>query len=271
MKIKTNNTGLLFATSAMTAWFFVCPPAALATSLPTECAPDARAALAALDSDVDGLDDATETCVQFTDPHNPDTDGDGYPDGSEVAAGFSPRFGDGKTLMEADSDGDYLIDAWELKLGTGLMDADSDGDLYLDGTEVAASFDPLDAAPTAQREKRIDVDDDGLKLTYSFGDVVLGVLPVSTGKPKTPTPHGDFTVLDKVPVKHYGGPTWDYPNTKYNLQFTARNGWRYYIHSAYWHNKFGISKVSGGCVNVRLSDMGPLYWFAEYGTKVHIE
>jgi hypothetical protein len=272
MQTKTNNNRLLFATSAVTAWFFVCAAApAHAVRLPAECHGETMAALSALDTDGDGLTDADETCVQFTDPAKADTDGDGHPDGEEVAGGFSPRYGDGKTLMQADSDEDYLIDAWELKLGTGLMDPDSDGDLYLDGTEVAASFDPLDPSPTARKEKLIHVEDKALRLTYSFGGVTLGVLPVSTGKTSTPTPHGDFEILAKVPVKHYGGPGYDYPNTKYNLQFTSKNGWRYYIHSAYWHNKFGKSPVSGGCVNVRLEDMEPLYWWAEYGTKVRVE
>jgi hypothetical protein len=271
MQTKTNTKGIFALTGALSVWFFVCAvPMAQAVRLPAECAEETLAALSALDTDGDGLSDADELCVHFTDPLNPDTDGDGYADGTEVAAGYSPRYGDGKTLMEVDSDGDYLVDAWELKLGTGLMDPDSDGDLYLDGTEVAAGFDPLDPAPV-QKEKLILVEDAALRLTYSFGGVTLGVLPVSTGKPTTPTPHGDFEILAKVPVKHYGGPGYDYPDTKYNLQFTTWRGWRYYIHSAYWHDKFGTSPVSGGCVNVRLADMEPLYWFAQHGTKVRVQ
>ncbi len=262
---------LLAATSAVTAWFFVCSVGVvLAYTMPVECVADTWAARAALDSDGDGLDDATEACVHFTDPYNADTDGDGFSDGDEVARGFSPRFGDNKTLMDVDSDKDYLVDAWELKIGTNLMNPDTDNDLYLDGTEVAASYDPLSDGLSI-REKLIVIDDKGLTLTYSFGDVVLGVLPVSTGKRSTPTPHGEFEVMAKVPVKRYVGPGYDYPNTKYNLQFTTWRGWRYYIHSAYWHDKFGTSPVSGGCVNVRLADMEHLYWFAQYGTKVLIK
>jgi hypothetical protein len=42
-----------------------------------------------LDSDQDGLTDQEEK-LYGTDPHNPDTDGDGYMDGAEVKAGYNP-------------------------------------------------------------------------------------------------------------------------------------------------------------------------------------
>ncbi|MBU0624735.1 L,D-transpeptidase [Patescibacteria group bacterium] len=223
-----------------------------------------------IDSDNDGLSDAQETEIYFTDPVVADTDGDGYSDGVEIAAGYSPRHTGGLSLMQVDSDNDYLLDAWELILGTGLMNPDSDGDLYLDGTEVAASYDPLNPSPH-QLEKLIRVNRYELKLTYSFDGKVFGSFPISTGKVSTPTPKGDFTVLAKIPVKHYAGVGWDYPNTKWNLQFARRNGLGYYIHGAYWHNKFGVKAVSSGCVNVRYEDMEPLYWWAQEGTKIIIE
>ena len=207
--------------------------------------------------------------MYYTDPTVADTDGDGFNDGEEIANGFSPRHA-GKALMDVDSDEDHLIDAWELILGTDLMNPDSDGDLYLDGTEVAASFDPLNPEPV-QLEKLITVSTEDLRLRYTFGGVLMGEIPVSTGKTWTPTPTGDFEVQSKIPVKAYIGPTWNYPNTKWNLLFTTWNGWRYYIHGAYWHDKFGTSPVSGGCVNVRYEDMEHLFWWAEHGTQIRID
>ncbi len=42
-----------------------------------------------VDSDQDGLSDQEEA-IYKTDPHNPDTDGDGYSDGTEVKSGYDP-------------------------------------------------------------------------------------------------------------------------------------------------------------------------------------
>lgn len=229
----------------------------------------AKAVGPSTDSDSDGLSDSDELQIYFTDPTTPDTDGDAFYDGYEVENGFSPRHAF-KTLMEVDSDGDYLIDAWELALGTGLMNPDSDGDMFLDGTEVAAGFDPLDLRPV-KRDKLISISTENLRLTYSFDGTVLGEIPVSTGKSWTPTPKGEFEIMQKLPVARYLGPTWDYPNTRWNMLFTRQNGWGYYIHGAYWHDKFGREPVSGGCVNVRYEDMEHLYWWSQLGTRVHIE
>ena len=43
------------------------------------------------DSDYDLLSDYEEVNVYGTDPHNPDTDGDGMPDGVEVKLGRNPN------------------------------------------------------------------------------------------------------------------------------------------------------------------------------------
>ena len=221
-----------------------------------------------IDSDGDGLSDYHELNVYFTDHNNEDTDGDGYNDGLEIERGYSPRHGDAKKLIQVDSDKDYLNDKWELVLGTGLMNPDSDGDLYLDGTEVAASYNPLDSG-LEQIEKLIRVDIATQTLAYYFGDKLFDKFLVSTGKDGMNTPEGEFKILDKVPVKHYGGGDFDYPNTKWNLHFTS-NKYRYYIHGAYWHDNFG-QQMSHGCVNVDYEHMEPLYWWTQYDTKVIID
>lgn len=221
-----------------------------------------------LDTDADGLTDEEEKRQYHTDPNTADTDSDGFNDGEEIAGGYSPRHGGKALLLTVDSDQDFLNDAWELRLGTDLQNPDSDGDRFLDGTEVAAGYDPT-VAGKVKRDKRIDVSLDRQELTYAFGNTVLETFPISGGLPGTPTPVGEFTVLAKVPVKHYGGAGFDYPNTKWNLQFTAVRGLRYYIHGAYWHNDFGQPK-SHGCVNVSYDRMERLYWFSQIGSRVTI-
>lgn len=221
-----------------------------------------------VDTDGDGLSDHDELNIYFTDYENPDTDGDGYLDGAEIDTGYSPRHGDGQKLIQVDSDKDYLNDKWELVLGTGLMNPDSDGDLYLDGTEVAASYNPLSKEPE-QLEKLIKVDIASQTLSYYFDGLLFDEFLISSGVNGMNTPEGEFEILDKVPVKHYGGGDYDYPNTKWNLHFTSTQ-YRYYIHGAYWHDNFG-HPMSHGCVNVAYENMEPLYWWAQYGTKVEID
>jgi hypothetical protein len=55
-----------------------------------------------LDTDQDGLTDAYENLVSKTDPNKPDTDGDGVLDGWEVVFHTDPK--------NQDSDGDGVID-----------------------------------------------------------------------------------------------------------------------------------------------------------------
>ncbi|MCR4280133.1 MAG: L,D-transpeptidase [Candidatus Komeilibacteria bacterium] len=221
---------------------------------------------AATDADGDGLTDDDEINIFFTDPTVADTDGDGFSDGQEIAQEYSPRQA-GKRLIEVDSDDDYLNDAWELIMETGLMDPDSDGDLYLDGTEVAAGFDPRNPKPV-QLEKRIEVNLKEQRLTYFFDDKKLDSFLISGGIASLPTPKGEFKVMKKFPLKHYRGPGYDYPNTKWNLLFTIKQ-YGYYIHGAYWHNNFG-RPMSHGCVNVAYKDMEHLYWWAQTNTEVLI-
>ncbi len=220
------------------------------------------------DSDGDGLSDLKEKNLYYTDPYNADTDGDGYNDKSEIDNNYSPRHGNGQRLIEVDSDQDYLNDYWELILDTGLMNPDSDGDLYLDGTEVAASYNPL-SKDTEKLEKLIKINIAEQRLEYFFADKKLDSFLISSGLNGMNTPLGEFSVLNKVPVKHYGGWNFDYPNTKWNLHFTTKT-LGYYIHGAYWHNNFG-QPMSHGCVNVSYQDMELLYWFSQLNTKIIIE
>ena len=50
------------------------------------------------DMDDDGLSDADELNVYHTDPTNPDTDGDGTPDGEEVVSGTSPTYNESEVI-----------------------------------------------------------------------------------------------------------------------------------------------------------------------------
>jgi hypothetical protein len=134
------------------------------------------------DADGDGLSLANET-LHSTDPGNPDTDGDGMPDGWEVQYGLNPLAddanddadGDGVANLQEylhhtnpqnqDTDGDGLDDGAEVSGGTNPLRQDTDGDGMQDGWEVAHGLNPL------LNDAHADADADGLSngLEFSLG------------------------------------------------------------------------------------------------------
>lgn len=223
-----------------------------------------------VDTDGDGLSDVEEVTIYHSDPYNPNTDGDRFPDGEEVKNGYSP-INPAKIKMRAlDTDKDGLWDDWEIILGTNLMNPDTDGDGYTDGQEVMAGHDPLSFSDQPIT-KRIEVSLKDQTLAYFFGDKKLDEFLISSGLRGTPTPTGEFTVLKKRPVVLYRGADYNYPNTKWNLMFKPGRTGNYYIHGAYWHNQFGKPR-SHGCVNVpyKTEYMGRLYDWADEGTPINI-
>ncbi|MDF4222609.1 gliding motility-associated C-terminal domain-containing protein, partial [Maribacter sp. M208] len=101
------------------------------------------------DCDGDGLTNDEETAAG-TDPENPDSDGDGILDGTEVKIDFTDPLNDcssngGSPLGTSDCDNDGLTTNEEITAGTDPTNADSDGDGVLDGTEINSNgTDPLD-------------------------------------------------------------------------------------------------------------------------------
>lgn len=103
-----------------------------------------------------------------TDPMNPDTDGDGLLDGWELAHGMDPAVdnsGDSRLAPDADPDHDGLTNRRECELGTDPFQPDSDGDGLDDGWEVAHGFDPRThngQTPRTDDDPGVDPDGDGL-------------------------------------------------------------------------------------------------------------
>ncbi len=110
------------------------------------------AVLIGRDGDEDGMPDWWETAHGLDpglDDWGSDPDADGLVSGEEYLQGLDPASGD--------TDGDGLMDAWELSPGGTLAtDADSDGDGMDDGWETTWGLDPTD--PTDA-----DLDPDGDK------------------------------------------------------------------------------------------------------------
>ncbi|MFR0577801.1 starch-binding protein [Bifidobacterium thermophilum] len=116
------------------------------------------------DSDGDGISDWYEEHLTLfnglrlrLDPDDPDTDGDGIPDGKEIDrldyeynADHSKVKVTGRLVSDptsADSDGDGLEDAEERLYLSSPLKADSDHDGLQDGAEVISGSDPANANP----------------------------------------------------------------------------------------------------------------------------
>ncbi|MFA7256194.1 MAG: S8 family serine peptidase, partial [Kiritimatiellales bacterium] len=131
------------------------------------------------DADSDGLTNLEES-INNTDPNNPDTDGDGMPDGWEVDNSFDPLVND--SALDADSDG--LTNLQEYTLGTDPHNADTDGDTMPDGWEYSY-MPPLN--PTNSLDGLIDSDGDGLTNRYEYSN---GCNPTNTDTDADGMPDG---------------------------------------------------------------------------------
>ncbi|MDR2785868.1 MAG: hypothetical protein LBB83_08145 [Treponema sp.] len=100
------------------------------------------------DSDSDSLNNLKEY-EKGTDPKNPDTDGDGFPDGWEVNTSYDP-LNPNDPARKGDKDGDGFPNGWEADNGHDPLNpndparnGDEDGDGFPNGWEADNGHDPL--------------------------------------------------------------------------------------------------------------------------------
>lgn len=165
-----------------------------------------------------------------------------------------------------DTDGDGLNDNVEIALGTDINNPDTDSDEFSDAVEVANGYNPLKGGGDRSLARRAEVDISQQRLYYFLNNVKVGEMSISSGVRSWPTPTGDYKILRKLLTHRYTGVNYNYPNTKWNLEF--KQG--YFLHGAYWHNQFGIRPMSHGCVNIAYQDVEKLYKFMRVGDKVKI-
>lgn len=106
-----------------------------------------------------------ETEVWVTDPLNPDTDGDGIPDGTEILLGANPHRNDSDWFIDTDQDG--LSDALERQIGSDPYRPDTDNDGLPDWLEYLIGSDPT----------LMDTDGDGINDYDEFDLSTFHTLP----------------------------------------------------------------------------------------------
>jgi hypothetical protein len=223
------------------------------------------------DADKDGVPDADEIGLYFTNPNNPDTDGDGYSDWQELNNGYSPWEATDKKMEETDFDQDGLSDRQEISWRTDPTKKDSDGDGHSDKEEMDSAYDPNNPE-RFKLEKRIEVSLSSQTLSYYQGDYKIGSFLISSGVRNT-TPRGIFKVYNKIPKAWSSYGLW----MPYWMSFTASG--KMGLHELpYWPNghREGESSLgrpaSHGCVRMgRNGEAETLYNWAEVGTPVIIK
>ncbi|MBN1325939.1 L,D-transpeptidase family protein [Candidatus Falkowbacteria bacterium] len=123
-----------------------------------------------------------------------------------------------------------------------------------------------------QAYKTIKIDLSKQKLYAYFRGLLENEFIISTGRWKYPTPEGSFKILSKFlktdMARDYGPDNpdnYNLPNVPHVMYFYRD----YAIHGAYWHWRFG-TRVSHGCVNLKLKDAKWLYEWSDMGIPVII-
>ncbi len=243
--------------------------------------------LVKIDSDGDGLDDRLERAIG-TDPDNPDSDGDGYPDGLEILNHFNP-LGPGRLpidldfsaslagqiLLQVEDNGEawyinpednlryYIYNAQELFKLASYIGQGINNDNLAKIVEVSLIPD------NAQKNLKLDVGPQQ-KLYYYLDDFLIGSFSISAGKASTPTPKGNFQIINKHPQAWSPLGLW----MPYWLGLGTGN---FGIHELpFWpsgyregQNHLGIP-VSNGCVRLGIGPAEFIYNWVEIATPVNI-
>lgn len=242
--------------------------------------------LVKIDSDGDGLDDRLEGAIG-TDPYNPDTDGDGYPDGLEIKHHFDP-LGPGRLPIDLDFSASLA--------GKILLQVENNGEAWYVNPKdnlryyiaeplellkiikyigLGISNDNLEKIVDEKRiiyyNKSISLDvGPNQRLNYFLDDIKIGSFPISAGKASTPTPKGNYHIINKHPQ------AWS-PLGLWMPYWLGLGTGRFGIHELpFWpsgyregENHLGIP-VSNGCVRLGIGPAEFIYHWSELGTPVYI-
>jgi len=149
----------------------------------------------------------------------------------------------------------------------------ADGDINNDGeTEILAVTQFISPINKYDFYKSIEIDLSKQKLYAYLKGILVNEFIISSGRWQFPTPVGEFKIYSKVlstTMTGYYGPNhpenYSLPNVPHVMAFYKN----YAIHGAYWHWSFG-TRVSHGCVNLKLPDAEWLYNWSHVGTPVKI-
>ena len=135
--------------------------------------------------------------------------------------------------------------------------------------------------PQATKSTRIVLDLRTREVKVLFGRRQLGPWPVAIGAPETPTPHGEFRIIQKVinpiytatrqgrKIRYLPGPTS--PIGDRYLEFHRNRRGVFAIHGTNWPNWVrSRAAVSNGCIRMLNQDIRHLFDAVNIGTPLEI-
>lgn len=139
----------------------------------------------------------------------------------------------------------------------------------LAGLPIGKRFGDTDrsATVTIGRKLVIEVDNASKQMSVYQDDALIRTLPVSLGKPSTPSSSGTMVIMSKEESTIF-----DTPDYRITIAYAQRLTWKgQYIHSAPWSVKDqGVRNVSHGCVNVSGSNAAWLFGLTLVGDPVTV-
>lgn len=116
---------------------------------------------------------------------------------------------------------------------------------------------------SGQNWLEIDLSDQHLFAWEGTNQIFTSI--ISSGKAKTPTHPGIYTIQRKYPLDRMRCADYDLADVPNVLYFDRG----YALHGAYWHNSFG-TPVSHGCINLPINNAQWLFDWTTVGTFVII-
>lgn len=125
---------------------------------------------------------------------------------------------------------------------------------------------------------RLDVDNTTKKLTVTRDGQVVKTMPVSLGKPSSPSSSGNLVIMEKKPEAMFDSSTYGVPvnsadGYRTKVLYAMRLTWGgEFIHAAPWSvADQGRRNVSHGCVNVSTENARYLFNLVKIGTPVAVK
>jgi L,D-transpeptidase ErfK/SrfK len=122
------------------------------------------------------------------------------------------------------------------------------------------------------RQRRIVVSIPDHKLVLFEGDRALRIYDVAVGKPSTPTPEGEFRIINHIPNPTYYGSSVVIPpgqNNPLGTRWMGLSAPGYGIHGTNVPSSIGKA-ASHGCIRMRQSDLEELFSMVNVGIAVEL-